>query len=215
MLETSLVHRSQEPRSGEPPYPALVLLHGVGSNEDDMMSLAPFVDPRLYVVAARAPFARRYGGYSWFDYENEGPGLGGPSIEDSLHALGRFLGEAVDRYSLDPTRLFLGGFSQGAAMTGAFTLLEPDRVAGAVMASGFLPPDASPPRYRGQELSGTPIFQAHGRYDNVVPVHFAHQTRDYLAATAAKLTYREYPMGHQVTAEELSDLSAWMHEQLE
>ena len=215
MLDTSLVHRVQAPQSGKGPYPALVLLHGVGSNEGDMMSLAPFVDPRLWVVAARAPFPRRYGGYSWFDYEAEGPGLGGPSIEESLVVLGRFLAEAVDRYSLDTERLYLGGFSQGAAMTGAFTLLEPGRIAGAVMASGFLPPDARPSRYRGQDLAGTPIFQAHGTYDNVVPMHFAHQTRDYLATTAADLTYREYPMGHEVTADELSDLAGWIRARLD
>jgi phospholipase/carboxylesterase len=94
-------------------------------------------------------------------------------------------------------------------MAGALALLEPERVAGAIMVSGYLPPGGEH-RYRGQEATGHPFFQAHGTLDSVVPLVAARQTRDYLRAhTAVDLTYREYAIGHTVSMEELLDLAGW------
>lgn len=93
-------------------------------------------------------------------------------------------------------------------MAGAMALLFPDRIAGAIMVSGFLPPDASG-RYRTGEAAGHPFFQAHGTMDPVVPLAYAQMTRAYLRATPVDLTYQEYPTGHTVTPEELLDLGVW------
>ncbi|GAC1324835.1 MAG: alpha/beta fold hydrolase [Chloroflexota bacterium] len=210
MPETPLNHRSRPATTGHGPYPALILMHGLGSNEDDMMSLAPHVDDRMYVFSLRAPLPSRWGGYSWFDYEVEGPWVGGRSIGRSLTAVSQFLNAVVEDYPIDPTRIYLGGFSMGAAMTGALVLLEPERVAGGLMISGFLPPDGSPPRYRGSDAAGHPIFQAHGTRDHIVSIAFARQTRDFLQRTPVDLTYREYPIGHEVSAPELSDVAEWL-----
>jgi phospholipase/carboxylesterase len=175
--------------------------------------MAQSLPPELYVLSVRAPTVHPWGGFQWYDLE-EGPGLGGKSIEESLVILSRFLDEVVGAYSIDASKLYLGGFSQGAAMSGALALLEPDRVAGAVMISGYLPPPAAGRAYPPGSGAGRPFFQAHGTVDTVVPLLYARQTRDFLLASGAQLTYREFPIGHEVSAEELQDLDAWLREVL-
>lgn len=208
MPELSLIHRTQPARSGSPPYPGLVLLHGLGSNELDLLSMAPVIDPRTYIISARAPLSYRWGGYMWYDLEQHGPGLGSESIEAALQSLERFLQEVIESYPIDSQRLYVGGFSMGAAMAGALGLLYPEKVSAGIMVSGYLPPDPGD-RYRTAAAAGHPYFQAHGTNDSVVSIDVARQTRDFLLGTPIELTYREYPIGHEVSLPELQDLAAW------
>lgn len=144
----------------------------------------------------------------WYDLERHGPGLGSESIEEALRLLERFLDEVIDAYRIDPRRLYVGGFSMGAAMAGALGLLYPETVAAAIMVSGYLPPDPDR-RYRSEAATGHPFFQAHGTNDPVVSIDYARQTRDFLLQTPVDLTYREYPIGHEVSLPELQDLADW------
>jgi phospholipase/carboxylesterase len=203
-----LIHRTAPARTGSPPFPGIVLLHGLGSDELDLLSLASQLGPRLYAVSVRAPLTYPGGGFTWYDLEGHGPGLGSESIEAALDALVEFLEDIVQRYPIDPNRLFLGGFSMGAAMAGALTLLHPEKVVGTLMTSGYLPPDSGD-RYRIKDARDKPFFQGHGLYDNVVPLEGARMTRDYLRSVGVRLTYKEYPIAHQLSADELKDLVAW------
>ncbi len=213
-MDFALTHRALPARAGSGPHPCLLLLHGLGSNELDLLSMAPELDPRVFTISARAPFAYRWGGYMWYDLEQHGPGLGSASIERGLDLLRRFVGEVVEAYPVDPKRLYVGGFSMGAAMAGALALLEPETISGALMTSGYLPPDQRR-RYRGQDAAGHPIFQAHGTYDPVVPIDVGRRTRDYLQRSPVDLTYREYPIGHEVSLDELRDIAAWLSDVLD
>ena len=94
-------------------------------------------------------------------------------------------------------------------MSGAIALLEPELVAGVVMASGYLPPDPDG-RYRAHGAAGHTIFMGHGTLDPMVPVQYARMTRDYLLGTPVDLTYREYQIGHEVSVEELTEMSSWL-----
>lgn len=213
MKELGLIHRTSPARTGSPPHPGVVLLHGLGSDELDLLGLASQFDPRVFAVSVRAPLSYSGGGFTWYDLEGHGPGLGSESIEAALQTLEQFLEDVIVRYPIDPRRLFLGGFSMGAAMAGALTLLHPEKVAGTVMTSGYLPPDSGD-RYRAKDATGKPIFQGHGLYDYVVPLEGARLTRDYLQSLGVRLTYKEYPMAHQVSAEELKDLAQWFQDVL-
>lgn len=212
MTDFSLVHRTR-PAAGGGPHPALLLLHGLGSNEMDLHMLATQLDPRLYAISARAPFGQPWSGYMWYDLA-EGAGRGGQSIERSLERLGAFLQEMVDDYPIDPAQVYLGGFSQGAAMAGALALSEPQRVAGTIMISGYLPPPAPETPYDLAGAKGKPFFQAHGTADTVVLPDWARQTRDFLRSVPVDLTYREYPIAHEVSVEELADLASWLDRRL-
>jgi phospholipase/carboxylesterase len=210
MADLSLVHLTVPARAGGAPHPGLLLLHGRGTDESDLLPLATELDPRLFVVSARAPHSFPWGGQAWYDLDPRGVGYPeAVTLQGSLDRLDRFLNEIVDVYPIDPRRLYVGGFSMGAAMSATLALLHPDRVAGAVVLSGYLPIHANLP-FRPDEAAGHPIFEAHGVYDEVIPVWGGRITRNAFSRLPVNLTYREYPIGHQTSYDEIRDLSTWL-----
>ena len=132
----------QEPRekSGEK-SPLLLLLHGFGSNEQDLISFAPYLDKRFFIVSPRAPFTTDFGGFAWFQIRY---GVGGMEIdakqaEESRRLLLKFVDELIAEHDLDAKKVYLAGFSQGAIMTYSLILTAPEKFAGAVPMSGAFP----------------------------------------------------------------------------
>ncbi len=97
----------------------------------------------------------------------------------------------------------------GASMSATLALLYPDRIAGALVLSGYVPAAANLP-FRLDEVAGHPIFEAHGIHDAVIPVEWGRRSRDFFAETAVELTYEEYPIGHEISQRELADVSTWL-----
>jgi phospholipase/carboxylesterase len=215
--QLSLTHLVREPLDGgKSPPPLLLLLHGIGSNEEDLFALAPYLDGKFLVVSARAPVVLGYGGYGWFNIEFT-PGGMVADVEQanrSLRMLPGFIDELVETYRADAARVYLAGFSQGAMMGLALTLTRPGKVAGVVAMSGRLPRQVLELEPDREALAGKPILVTHGLYDPVLPVENGRAARDYLGALPVELTYREYPMGHEVSMESLRDVTAWLTESL-
>lgn len=209
----SLTHLVRGPRGGEQAAPPLLLLlHGVGSNEEDLFGLAPYVDERFLVVSARAPVALEYGGYGWFKIEFTPRGMVADieQARESLAVLPGFIDELVAAYGADGRRVYLAGFSQGAMMSLALVLTRPEKVAGVAAMSGRLPVRVLEPEPDREALAGKPIIVTHGVYDPVLPVENGRAVRDYLRGLPVELTYREYPMAHEVSAESLRDVTGWL-----
>jgi phospholipase/carboxylesterase len=209
----SLTHRvvpARQPGGGRPP--GLLLLHGRGADELDLLGLAGALDPRLTLISARAPFPLGPG-YHWYDLID----IGVPEPRSYAAARARleaFAGEIVDAYRIDPARLYVLGFSQGAVMAGGLVLALPARLAGAVLLSGYLPLDQGVPG-DAAGLRGLPVFVGHGVDDPVIAVRYGRQTRDALLRLGAALTYCEYPLPHAIGAEELADIAAWLAARLD
>ncbi|HEY3247795.1 MAG TPA: alpha/beta fold hydrolase [bacterium] len=215
----SLTHRTQKPAQPSPGKPPLLLLlHGVGSHEGDLMGLAPYVDGRFFAVSARGPLTVGPGAYAWFHvaFEAGSPVIVPEEAEESRHALIRFIDEVITRYDLDPERVYLMGFSQGAIMGLSLALTVPDRLAGVVAMSGRILPQILPQAVSPERMKGLPIFVVHGEFDPLLPVdEYGRRTRDILARLPVALTYREYAMAHQVSDESLRDVVRWLAERLE
>lgn len=214
----SLAHRILPPtHTTNGPPPLLLLLHGVGSNENDLMALASHLAPRFFVISARAPLPLGPGAYGWYrvQFTPEGLVYDSAEAERGWHAVERFIGEAVTAYGLDPTAVFLMGFSQGAIMSLGVALTEPERIAGVVAMSGRLLPEALSQLAEPARLTHTPFLVVHGTRDTVLPIAYGREIRDQLAALPVALAYREYPMAHEVTPESLSDISHWLTERLD
>ena len=99
------------------------------------------------------------------------------------------------------------GFSQGAVMSLGAQALQPDSVAGVIALSGYFPIEVESD---AGNLVGRPAFVAHGVHDDIIPVEAGRRTRDLLERHGVDLTYREYPMAHQVSAEEMGEVRGWL-----
>ncbi len=172
-ISASLIHIIQQPRAGgDGPHPAIVMLHGRGTDEHDLFGLAPHLDPRLLVISARAPFPFRPaggGGYAWYDVIEVG--VPHPQMfAESYDRLAKFAAEVTAAYPIDPQRLFLLGFSMGAVMAHAVALAQPERIAGVVAHSGYVPPEKELQlKFKLNDLKGRGWFVAHGVHDPVIP----------------------------------------------
>ena len=206
-IAAPLTHVALAPAEDDGKPPGLLMLHGRGADEHDLLGMAGALDPRLLVVSARAPLPLGWG-HHWYELVD----VGRPEPETfarSLSLLHEFIPAVVAGYNIDPARLFLLGFSQGAMMSGAVVLTRPELAAGAVLLSGYLPLHAGLP-IQEERLKGFPFFVAHGTRDPVIPVAFGREARDYLTGVGADLTYREYPTDHRIVEPELAEVAVWL-----
>ena len=212
---THLVRPPANPVDG--PQPLLVMLHGVGSNERDLFALAPYLDGRFLILSARAPYTRAPGSYAWFAvaFTPDGPVIDPDQAEASRERLAAFIPEAVEAYGTDPGRVYLLGFSQGAIMSASVALTRPELVAGAVLMSGRILPQIAPLIAPPERLEGLPLLVVHGTEDGTLPIHHGRASRELLSGLPVRLLYREYPMGHEVSAESLRDVSLWLAARLD
>ncbi len=191
--------------------PILVLLHGLGSNEHDLMGLAPELDPRLLVVAIRGPVEIGTNAYAWYEVTWDADGIHGNSeqalasrdlVMETLKALPEALG-------VTPSQLLLGGFSQGAILSIGTLLADPTIVSGVLAMSGRLVPEFVPPTPPPAALD-VPVLVQHGTRDEVLPVAGSREIRDYLQNAGFAVTYHEYPMAHEISQASLGDIQDWI-----
>ena len=211
-VQANLHHELIPPRTRADAYPTLVLLHGRGDSAAGIAPLAyEFERDDLLVISVQAPLELggvMAGGYEWYRLR-EPRRLDEATLRSSLDALGEFLDAVTAAYPIDPERLVLLGFSQGAVMSLGAQALRPDSVAGVIALSGYFPIEVEPD---AGNLVGRPAFVAHGTHDDIIPVEAGRRTRDLLERHGVDLTYREYPMAHQVSAEEMAEARAWLNQ---
>ncbi|HEU5062931.1 MAG TPA: phospholipase [Solirubrobacterales bacterium] len=205
----------ERPAAAEPEG-LLVLHHGRGTEESDLLGLADLLDPRrrLRVVTPRAPLTLPGSpGYHWYVV----PRVGYPdreTFEAAREALAALHDSLWEESGVGPERTVLGGFSMGAVMSYAMALgAERPAVAGILAFSGFVP------TVEGWELAladrtDTRAFVSHGRRDPIIGVQFAEAARELLEDGGLDVTYRESDLGHQIDPAHLRDASAWLDETL-
>jgi len=194
------------------PNGLLVLHHGRGSDEQDLIGLAPVLDPeeRLHVVAPRAPLQLRGSpGYHWYMV----PRVGYPdpdSFRSAYRELADFHDELWERTGVGPERTVLGGFSMGTVMSYA-TGLGGDRPApaGILALSGFIPTvEGWQPSL--DDRSATKVLVAHGRNDGVIPVTFARRAHELLDSAGFDVDYRESEAAHHIDPGDIPRAIAWL-----
>lgn len=184
--------------------PLVVLLHGRGSTEAEILSLAPHLPHRLAYAAVRAPIAEG-GGFAWFANH----GIGRPDAA-SLAATMNWFTQWLDEVAPPGRPVFLIGFSGGAAFAGGLVLADPSRYVGAAILYGTLPFDAGLAVDTGR-LANLPMFVAHGEADQVIPRELLERTWHYLLnESGAPTVARRDAGGHGITAATLHRLSGWL-----
>lgn len=213
---TMLHYISRIPDNAADGAPLIVLLHGRGSNEDDLMGLAPHLRDDAIIISPRAPFPGApwgYGpGWAWYRFLS-GTTPEPQSFEEGQQQLSAFLAQLPGLLPVTPGPLVLGGFSQGGTSALAHALRHPGDVPLTVNLSGFL---ADHPTFSAtpKSVAGTAIFWGHGTEDPAIPFVHAETGRAALTAAGADLTARDYNAGHTITPTELQDLTSWLDTRL-
>lgn len=204
-----LVHRVLVP-DGAVPHPTVVMLHGLRGNEDVMWIFQRALPKGWLVAAPRAIKADPVGGYGWHPRQpDEWPAL--VMFDEAVTAVVRFIKALPELYGADPERIYLMGFSQGAATAFATAMRHPELVKGIAGLVGFAPEDCEAEVESGV-LNGLPVFMAVGAEDATIPLDRSRDGAEVLEAAGADLTYLEYKTGHKLNAEGMRALKQWFSE---
>ena len=207
------VIRRPQIESDQPPL--LVLLHGYGSNEQDLIGLSDELDPRLCIVSLRAPLECDFGGFAWFEiaWGADGIQANGEQALASREILIEVLQMLPEALSIRPSKMLLGGFSQGAIMSLGVASARPDLLDGVIMLSGRLLPQFEQDA-RDEKFSKLPFLVQHGPADQVLSIEGAREVKRFLEVEGVSAEYFEYPMGHEISPASLEDLAGWIFEQI-
>lgn len=202
MREAGFVHRFDP--AEEPGAPTLLLLHGTGGDENDLLPLGRMLDERAALLSPRGKvlengmprFFRRLS-MGVFDEED---------LVNRTHELASFVEEAASEYGLDPKRLFAVGFSNGANIAASLLLLHPDLLAGAVLLRAMTPFELE----TLPDLSGTPVYLAAGRSDQMIPAESTERLAELLRKAGAEVTLDWQPGGHGIGRAEVEAARDWL-----
>ena len=211
---SSFIYKYAAAKTGSTPPPLLIMLHGYGSNEEDLFSFAEALTDRFTVVSLRAPRTLPWGGYAWYDIDfmaTDGRRFGNPGqAMNAVKEVAAFISEASRNYHTDPAKTVLLGFSQGAITSYAVSLHYPQLVQHVVAMSGYIFEDIMPQTIHPSVTQHLDFFMSHGTQDEVIPVAWARQADAWLSAHQLKHSYTEYTMGHGINPECFAAMLAWL-----
>lgn len=195
-------------RRGTAPGPLILMLHGLSGDETVMWLFDHALPRSATVISPRALFAAA-DGFSWTRSVSHGE-VGQADFTAALEALQRFIPEMIQRYEVEAQPVIVMGFSQGAAVSYALSLAQPDLMHGVIALAGFMPFAAHPSTALHSAQDAPRYLIIHGLDDDIVPVALARQARSELEARGALVEYHEYPGGHKVSAQGLKDIARWI-----
>lgn len=203
----------QEPKVKHDKNPLLLLLHGYGSNEEDLFSFATELPNDSYVISVRAPYDLQPYGHAWYAIyfdADENKFSDNVQAKQSVELIAGFIDEIVKQYPIDAKNVTLIGFSQGAILSYATALTYPEKVAKVVALSGYFNQEIMPEVIDTKAISHLKFFVSHGSVDQVIPVEWARKAKPALENLGLEVEYHEYPVGHGVAPQNFFDFKNWL-----
>jgi len=216
--ELSLVHLIRPP-SGQitAKPPALFMLHGYGSNEEDLFSFAAELPEHIFIISMRAPYPLEPFGHAWYAIHFDN--VDGKWSDDEQALVSRekilaFIDEASMAYELDSDNITLLGFSQGTILSYAVALSHPDRIKNVIGLSGYINVDILTDGYADNDFSKLKIYASHGQVDQVIPPEWAQRIPDFLKQFDIDHVYEEFPVGHGVSPQNFYSFKKWLEDKI-
>jgi phospholipase/carboxylesterase len=188
-------------------YPALFIMHGIGSNEQNMLALVNGLEENFYIFSIRGHLTQPPG-FAYFTIQ----GYGKPHREvfdEGVSKLTSFIDYACEQYPLDTSHLYLLGFSQGAILAMTLGLSLGNKIKGIVALSGYIPAFVKE-EYVIKPVDEVSLFISHGEMDQVLPFEWGVANNEYFRQLGAKVTFNTYPEGHTVSLQNLQDFTNWL-----
>jgi phospholipase/carboxylesterase len=196
--------------------PIVIMLHGYGSNEKDLIQLAPALRSEFRYISARAPQTMDFGMYGWFpiDFTHSGITVDYSAAKTALELLIKFTDEIIGEYRPRGNKVFLMGFSQGTVMSYLMAFNAPELLHGVIALSGQLPETSQPLETAKNTLRKLPFLVMHGIHDDILPIAKGRAADAWLQQNVDDLTYREYPIAHQISDSGIVLISSWLKEKM-
>ena len=213
----SLLHLIRKPKTESAKAPALILLHGYGSDENDLFSFAEELPDELFIISAKAPYTMQPFGNAWYAIHwdnNDG------KFSDDLQAIKSrdlivdFIDEIIENYPVDPENINLLGFSQGSILSYAVALSYPNKINNVIALSGYVNQGILKEGFENNDFSKLDFYCSHGSVDQVIPVEWARKTKPFLDKLNIKNAYSEFPVGHGVAPQNFFELKDWLKKRI-
>ena len=212
-MKLSLEYLVREPKIRLGKNPLLLLIHGYGSNEEDLFSFAKELPEEYYIISARAPYNMQHGSYAWYAINfdaDQNKFSDNDQARNSRDLIANFIDELIAIYPIDNENVTLIGFSQGTILSYAVALSHPEKVQRVVAMSGYINPEILEENYLKNSFTNLKIFSSHGTADQVIPVEWGRKAKPFLENLGIKTTYKEYPLGHGVSPQNFYDFKNWL-----
>jgi len=197
--------------------PLLIMLHGYGSDENDLFSFANELPEELFIISVKAPYQMQPYGNAWYAINfdaDRGKWNDNDQAKESLELIATFIDEAVNNYAVNKNNVTLLGFSQGTILSYAVALKHPQKVKNIVALSGYINQDILPEDIKQKDYSNLDFYCSHGSVDQVIPVDWARQTTPFLSSLNIKNTYSEFPVGHGVAPQNFYEFKDWLSKRI-
>ena len=212
-MNLSLEYLVRKPKSNIKNPPLLILLHGYGSNEQDLFSFADELPDDLLIISARAPLTMGPGGYAWYTIHFDNTDGKFSDTDEALKSkeiISNFIDEVIANFDVNPKKVFLLGFSQGTILSYAVALSHPEKVQYVVGLSGYINNELLLENLNHTNFKNLEIYSSHGTVDQVIPVDWARKTKPFLDNLGIKNSYEEYQVGHGVAPQNFYSLKLWI-----
>ena len=208
-MNLPLEYRFLAPRAKQENPPLLIMLHGYGSDENDLFSFADQLNSKFLVISLKAPLSLPMGGNAWYEIsysENAEKWTNIPQAKSSKDVVLDCIDEIKREYNTSET--YLLGFSQGAILSYSLSLSEPSKFSGVLALSGYIEPKLIPEKLDAYEYPS--YFGSHGIQDPVIPIEWARKAEAFLKSNQIDIEFNEYQMAHGINPECFGDIAMWL-----
>lgn len=209
----STLEHLTRPSSLDKNAPLLIMLHGYGSDENDLFSFASELPKELFIISVKAPIPMQPFGNAWyainFDAE-KGKWNDKAQAIASRDLIAQFIDEAAAYYPVDKNNVSLLGFSQGSILSYATALNYPEKIKNIIALSGYVYHDILPQNVEDLDYSHLDFYCSHGTVDQVIPIDWARQTPVFLKSLKIEHHYAEFPVGHGVAPQNFYEFRDWL-----
>lgn len=208
-----LEHRYRPASAPSEEPPCIIMLHGFGSDENDLFSFASELPEQYAIISLKAPIRMQPFGNAWyniyFDANDEKFSDDEQAIV-SRDLIAQCIDQIVNLYKVNTEKITLLGFSQGTILSLAVALSYPEKVKNVVALSGYVNEGILASGYENNNFDHLSIYSSHGTVDQVIPVEWARKTEPFLQNLGIDIEYSEFPVGHGVAPQNFYEFKEWL-----
>lgn len=215
--DLSLEHVIRESSIRSDKAPLLIMLHGYGSDENDLFSFSSELPEELFIISLKAPYSLEPFGHAWYAINFDSDQNKWSNTEQAIKSrdlVTKFIDEAIQHYPVKKDNITLLGFSQGTVLCYAVALMYPEKVQNIIALSGYIDKDLLPVQADVNGYKHLDFYCSHGSEDQVIPVDWARKAQPFLNSLNIKNKYSEFPVGHGVAPQNFYEFKEWLMKRL-